>query len=129
MGASGPQRAKRAFVKVLLTIAVSYSVRLELSRDSPDEACAKAFKKLSLKVHPDKGGLLAHAQELNNAKRTWDEARRKAPKPRERQSPGSGDIVATSRERPGKKKGLRVRSLGVLLTYNGVQDQAQWLSY
>ena len=60
-----PQSALAApFVKVLLSIAALYSVRLQLTRDSLDDVCTKAFKKLSLKVRPDKGGSLARAQLL-----------------------------------------------------------------
>ena len=60
-----PQSALAApFVKVLLSIAALYSVRLQLTRDSLDDVCTKAFKKPSLKVRPDKGSSLAHAQLL-----------------------------------------------------------------
>ena len=58
MAVGGFQEAKRALVKVLLTIAAVYSVRLDLTRDSPDDALCKAFKKVALKAHPDKDGLL-----------------------------------------------------------------------
>ena len=64
MAAGGPQQAKRAFVQVLLSIATLYSVRLQLTRDSLHDVCTKAFKKLSLKVRPDRGGSLARAQLL-----------------------------------------------------------------
>ena len=79
MASGGPQHTKRALVKVLLAIAALYSCSLELNRDSPDEVVNKAFKKVSLKAHPDKGGLLKHAQALNAAKDAWDKAR-KGPK-------------------------------------------------
>ena len=127
MPANNLQQAKRSFVTVLLTIAALYSVRLTVTRDSSDEECAKAFKRVSLKAHPDKGGLLAHSQALNAAKETWDKARRN--KTRQREGPkkrGSSDVIATQAQRQDKEKGLRVRSLGVLLTYSGVRDQAQW---
>ena len=68
MAAGGPQQAKRAFVKVLLSIAALSAARLQLTRDSLDDVRAKAFKKLSLKVHPGKGGSLAHAQLLITAR-------------------------------------------------------------
>ena len=63
MAAGGPQQAKRAFVKVLLSIAALYSVRLRLTRGSLHDVRIKAFKKLSLKVRPE-GGSLARAQLL-----------------------------------------------------------------
>ena len=68
MASGGPQQAKRAFVKVLFTIAALYGCRVELTRESPDEALTKAFKRVALKARPDKGGLLKHAQALNAAK-------------------------------------------------------------
>ena len=64
MAAGGPQQAKRAFVKVLLSIAALSAARLQLTRGSLDDVCTKAFKKLSLKVRPDKGGSLARAHLL-----------------------------------------------------------------
>ena len=96
MPASSLQHAKRSFVTVLLTIAAFYSVRLPITRDASDEDCTKAFKRVSLKAHPDKGGLLAHSQALNAANETWDKARRN--NTREREGPkkrGSGDVIAT----------------------------------
>ena len=56
-------------------MAALYSVRMEINRDSPDEALTKAFRRIVLKAHPDKGGLLKHAQALNAAKEKWDKAR------------------------------------------------------
>ena len=41
MAAGGPLQAKRAFVKVILTIASLYSVRVEITRESSDEAVLK----------------------------------------------------------------------------------------
>ena len=76
MGASGPQQAKRALVKVLLTLAALYTLHLEVSRESSDAEVFKASKRVALKVHPDKGGLLHHAQELNLAKEAWGKARK-----------------------------------------------------
>ena len=56
MPARSLQQAKWSFVTVLLTIAALYSVRLTVTRDSSDEDCAKAFKRVSLKARPDKHG-------------------------------------------------------------------------
>ena len=81
MAASDKQQAKRALVKVLLTIALLYSVRLDVNRDSTDEVVNKAFRRVVLKAHPDKGGLLKHAQALNAAKEKWDKARSADSKP------------------------------------------------
>ena len=57
--------AKRAFIKVLLQLAVTNAVKLSLSRDSPDDAVNAAYRKVSLKVHPDKGGTDDQQRSLN----------------------------------------------------------------
>ena len=57
MVVSAPQAAKRTLVKLLLVFASVYSVVLEgFSREAPDNEVLKAFKKVLLKAHPDKGG-------------------------------------------------------------------------
>ena len=66
---------EREFSKVLLTLAALCSCRLEVNRDSPDALLRKAFKRVALKTHPDKGGQLQHAQALNAAKEAWDKSR------------------------------------------------------
>ena len=131
MAAGSPERAKRALVKVLLTIAAVYSVRLTLTRDSSDEDCIKAFRRVSLRAHPDKGGLLAHSQAINSAKDAWDKLRHnKSGRPRgSAQKRGATDLSTSQAQRADKKKGLRIQSLGVLLTYCGVRDQAQWQNF
>ena len=73
--AVGPvQAAKRAFVRVLLALAVVYNVRLLITRDSSDTDVVKAYKKLSLKAHPDKGGKVEDQQALQEAKQAWEKA-------------------------------------------------------
>ena len=57
MAASGPQHAKRALVKVLLTLAALYCLHVEVNRESGDQEVLKAFRRVALKAHPDKGGL------------------------------------------------------------------------
>ena len=47
--------AKRAFVKVLLALASSYSVAVQVNRATADHAVLTAYKRVALKVHPDKG--------------------------------------------------------------------------
>ena len=71
MAAGMFQAAKRAFVKVLLALAVHYSLRLgALSRDSTDEAVLRAYKRVLLRVHPDKGGTKEKTQDgARSAKR------------------------------------------------------------
>ena len=45
MPASNLGAAKRAFVKVLLSLAVSYAVALEVNRDSADSDVMRAYKR------------------------------------------------------------------------------------
>jgi hypothetical protein len=71
--------AKRAFIKVLLQLAVTYAVKLSLSRDSPADAVNSAYRKVSLKVHPDKGGTDDQQTALNVARDVWETATAAAP--------------------------------------------------
>lgn len=80
MAASALQVAKRALVKLLLTLAVFYSLRLEVSRDSADQVVVKNLRKLLLKAHPDKGGSVAHTQQLTVAREAWEKAKRQSGK-------------------------------------------------
>ena len=121
------ETAKRAFVSLLLLLARKYVVPLVLARDSADQVLLSAFRKLSRKVHPDRGGSLADSQKLNAAKDLWEEAWREKQAPgRPRQQRQSGDkqvILPTVLE---TKRGFRIQSLAVLLTYQGIVDLAQW---
>ena len=66
MVVSGPQAAKRALVKLIVTLAAVYFVALEgFTRDTPDKEVEKVFRRLLLKAHPDKGGSKDHTQQLN----------------------------------------------------------------
>ena len=55
MVASVKQSATRAFVAVLALLAKSYEVVLAVGRDSSEQELLKAYRRLSLKVRPDKG--------------------------------------------------------------------------
>ena len=67
--------AKRAFVKVLLALASSYSVAAQVNRDTPDHAVLTAYKRVALKVHPDKAGTNEDFQKLQAAKENWERAK------------------------------------------------------
>ena len=56
---SASDHAKRVLVSLLRTLAATYGVVLQLSRDSPDVDIRSAFKKVSRKAHPDQGGSVA----------------------------------------------------------------------
>ena len=74
-GTSLATLAKRALVTLLLAFARQYQVPgLAVNRDSPDKVVIESFKKVSRKIHPDKGGSTSDAQKLNNARDEWEKA-------------------------------------------------------
>ena len=130
-------QARRALVKLLLTLAAAYSVVVRLHRDSQDSEVIAAFRKVLRKAHPDKGGTDEHAKQLNAAKERWDQAKKPRGRPRRAEQPEAPAGEAASDGVPGEtfqdlivrevsKKAYRVQSTGVLLTYFGVQGLPQW---
>ena len=53
---SATDRCKRALISLIRNLAIVYGSAVSLDRESPDAVVKKAYKKLSLKVHPDRGG-------------------------------------------------------------------------
>ena len=74
MPASRLCAATRAFVVVLLFLARRYALVLQVNRDSSPERLVKAYRKVLLKVHPDKGGSKEDTQKLQAAKEEWEKA-------------------------------------------------------
>jgi curved DNA-binding protein CbpA len=109
MATDAKQSAKRAFVTVLLALAVAYSLVLGITRDSNDASIVKAYRRILLRAHPDKGGSTSDAQKLQESREAW-EATRKASGTKGRpkgtstssgQSPGAAqDEVADPRTSP-----------------------------
>jgi hypothetical protein len=89
MPVSVVQAAKRVLVTLLLAFARHYEVRLVISRDSSDKDVVKAFKRVALKAHPDKGGREGDASKLNSARQDWDSAKKNASPEAEPTSPAS----------------------------------------
>ena len=63
--------AKRALVTLIKYLAGIYGVTADLNRDCTDDALRKAYRKMSLKVHPDRGGNTSHQTELNVKYEAW----------------------------------------------------------
>ena len=68
---SPTQRLKRVLVSILLELARVYSLDLNLSRDAPDADVKRAFRRVIIKAHPDKGGSEAATKKLNEAWVKW----------------------------------------------------------
>ena len=64
--------ARRALVKVLVSLASLYGVLLSVTRESTDDQVLAGYKKLTKKVHADNGGKTEDAQRLRSAKDGWD---------------------------------------------------------
>ena len=76
MVASPLQVAKRALLATMRAVAVAFGMVLTCNRDSSDQDVVKDFRKLALRVHPDRpGGSGEQQQRLNDARGAWDTAR------------------------------------------------------
>ena len=58
---SETDRTKRALVSLLKTLAGIYAVTLNVTRESSDKDVSSAYRKLSRKTHPDRGGQVSAA--------------------------------------------------------------------
>ena len=110
MGLSRLSTATRALVAVLLVLARSYLVVLEVNRDSSPEKVLKAYRKVILKVPPDKGGKKADAQKLQKAKEAWDKVR----KGTETENASTGGSLAVVVQRKEQRKEFMVNAQVVL---------------
>jgi hypothetical protein len=117
--------AKRAFVKLLLQSAVAHAITLSLTRDSSTAAVMAAFRKVTARLHPDKGGSLEQQQALNAARDKWESAVADAPgrgkkrKATDAEQPASSlqlGPVLPIRVEKNLSKQFRTQSVAVLLT-------------
>ena len=117
MPQSPVQRAKRAFVSVLLTLATAYGLHVDVTRESGDETVQAAYRKVSRSVHPDKGGCDEDAQRLNTARDAWQDARRAGqPAGRPLRRPAAATPLHASALTESRRT-CRVNATAVLLTY------------
>ena len=116
--------ATRALVSVLLVLSRSYSLVLIVNRDSSPDLVLKAYRRVLLKVHPDKGGKKEDAQKLQAAKETWDKARKAGSStsgsPKDSADGPTGVLVTRQRNE------YRAQAAIVLLTYQRFADLQQW---
>ena len=106
-----------------MALAKRYELLFTVNRDSSTEQLAKAYRKLLLKAHPDKGGRKVDFQKLQQAKETWDAVRKGPVNQGGRPTTGADAGVLACQRRC---KEYRVCATLVLLTYNGFADKKQW---
>ena len=133
---SDVEKAKRAFIVVIRSLSVLYNCCFDISRDSADTAITKAYRALSRKVHPDKGGRAGDQTRLNAAHDVWvDALKNRAARGRPQGAKGNSAEAAgpqpglSSVDSNGNAAGFRIQSAAVLLTYQGVLDVAQWCRF
>ena len=122
-------QATRAFVKVLLTLAQVYELALNVNRDSSEKDLLKAYKRVALKAHPDKGGTDKDFKTLQAAREEWEAlrtTRSERPAGRRWGHAGAEATVASEVGSGSAPKSYRVRGCSVLLTYHGFSDLTSW---
>ena len=124
---SAVDRAKRALVSRLKALGRKYDVRLDVDRNAADQDVRSAFRKMSRKSHPDRGGDVQDQSSLNAAYEAWMDAVKAASRGvgRPKKSGASGDLVSDECQKPG----FRFRSVGVLLSYQKFGDSAFWTRF
>ena len=99
---SSADQAKRALVTLISSLARIHNCSVQVTRKSPDTEVSKAYRALSRRVHPDRGGSGEDQKKLNAAHDAWKDAlrARKPPgRPREnnaRQTPRPGKHTAST---------------------------------
>ena len=129
MAASAAQRAQRAFVSVLVSLAQAYGIALQVTRDSMAAEVLKAYRQVAKRTHPDKGGRKRDFQRLQASKEAWDatmQARPAAGGHSPAAGGGSSALVAAGLWSEKGQPGHRVRSGAVLLTYCGAWSLGLW---
>ena len=58
--------AKWALVKLLKGMAVLYDLTVTITRNSPDPEVRTAYRRVSVKTHPDRGGDDDHQRQQTN---------------------------------------------------------------
>lgn len=117
-------RARRALVSLLKSLAKIYDIVLDVTRESGDKDLRKAFRTVSRKTHPDHGGNAAHQKALNTARDEWVDAL----KATQRRGRPSAVLLPTVREKRSSP-GFRIRALGVLLTYQKFTAASVWTRF
>ena len=126
--------AKRALVTLLKSLATIYLVAVGVTRESSDGDLRSAFRQVSRRAHPDRGGSEARQKSSNAAKDLWEEALkagkdnggdRKSKKAKSQQHGPLGHVHTARQQIPG----FRFQGVGVLLTYQKFKDTGCWQEF
>ena len=71
---SATDKSKRALVTLIRSLALLYGCCVTVSRESLDADMRKAYRTVSKKVHPDRGGDTEDQKRFNAAYREWCDA-------------------------------------------------------
>ena len=93
-------QARRALVRVLLSLAAAYGLVLSITRDATDDAVFSAYKKVVRRAHPGKGGTKEDTQKLHCAKEAWDRAKQARGRPRQADKPSRSDPLEKNSLKP-----------------------------
>ena len=129
---SALDRGKRALVSLLLHLAGVYGVTVSIARDSSDKDVVTAFRAVSRRVHPDKGGAVEDSQGLNRARDLWEQLRKnKGHKGRPASSAQVPAATPSAAVLPlaTDKEQYRLRASAGLFTYQGLQDLDHWRQF
>lgn len=129
---SAVDTAKRFLVSLIRTLAAVYGLHVSVTRDAPDAEVRKAYRTMSRKAHPDRGGNVEDMKRLNAAYKEWcdivfEAAQKKKEGKKKSKSESSGSVVLPTK--PVADKSFFFRSQAVLLTYQSfVADLGECLS-
>jgi hypothetical protein len=133
---SAIDRAKRALIALVKTLAAVYNVVINLNRDSPDSAVRTAYRKVSRRAHPDHGGRADDQKHLNAAHDLWQDALRNAKRPNPKpDEPASADGayaplgVPRPQTQSSFRTGFRIQGKGALFTYQKFHNIGIWASF
>ena len=102
---------KRALVKLLLALAREFAFTLSVAREAPDEQVKEAFRKVIIRIQPDKpGGSVEHTKTLNDAWSKWQGAQRARGRPSANASSSAhseGGVARVAQKKPAGRHGYR----------------------
>ena len=118
--------ATRAFVAVLLFLARRYALVLPVNRESSEDCLGKAYRRLLLKAHPDKGGRKEDLQKLQAAREERQKVRKdatpKAGRPFFDAEPSTAEDGTLACARQRKRKDYRVSSVSSFRSVHSVSS-------